>query len=160
MPKHTLEEALGSKNNPFVLPEYIVYPYTINLETFKPFDKHNLIGHSKIILHTIDPELKSTYVDTRLKDKNYNLITNNCSDDTRKVLEAVFNKKVEPFLFTTPGDVRDFFIENGAIPKRKFSKTDEVHGMNVTKEQFKRGLKQAHDIRYIQGKDSRKYNIN
>lgn len=45
-------------------------------------------------------------------DADYNLLTNNCSDATREVLEEISGKKLNPFLFTTPGDVRDFFKEN------------------------------------------------
>ena len=45
------------------------------------------------------------------RSKDYNLFTNNCSDATREALEKTFNKKVNPFLFTTPGDVQDFALE-------------------------------------------------
>lgn len=50
-------------------------------------------------------------------DKDYNLITNNCSDETREYLEAIFKKELKPFLFTTPGDVRDFAIDNGGYSR-------------------------------------------
>ena len=48
-------------------------------------------------------------------ESDYNLVTNNCSDATREVLEAVFGKKADVVGFTTPGDVRDFAIENGGV---------------------------------------------
>lgn len=48
-------------------------------------------------------------------EADYNLITNNCSDETREYLEKVFDKELNPALFTTPGDVRDFALENGGI---------------------------------------------
>ena len=52
-----------------------------------------------------------------LSDYDYNLVTNNCSNETRRMLEAVFNKKADVTGFTTPGDVRDFAIDNGGIKK-------------------------------------------
>lgn len=50
-------------------------------------------------------------------DYDYNLVTNNCSNETRRMLEAVFNKEADVTGFTTPGDVRDFAIDNGGIKK-------------------------------------------
>jgi len=53
------------------------------------------------------------------KDAGYNLVTNNCSDATRCALEAISGKKMNPNLFTTPGDVLDFFKENFDVVKDK-----------------------------------------
>jgi hypothetical protein len=60
-------------------------------------------------------------VDKGGKNPDYSLITNNCSDATRCALEHTFNKKINPFLFTTPGDVQDFAL-------------DELNGVPVTDE--------------------------
>lgn len=48
-----------------------------------------------------------------MNDKGYNLVTNNCADATRKVLEAIYQIKMNPWLFTTPGDVKDFLRDFG-----------------------------------------------
>ena len=91
------------------LPEVTVKPdykeeYNILLETFYPFhrNRYPLTGHS--ILRTPGGNEISTGFD----DKDYNLILNNCSDATRKALEQAYHKAINPFLFTTPGDVKDF----------------------------------------------------
>jgi hypothetical protein len=42
---------------------------------------------------------------------DYNLVTNNCSDATRCAVEQIFGEKINPILFTTPGDVQDFVAE-------------------------------------------------
>lgn len=44
-------------------------------------------------------------------DHDYNLVTNNCSDATRCAVEKIFGEKINPVLFTTPGDVQDFVAE-------------------------------------------------
>lgn len=41
-------------------------------------------------------------------DPGYNLLFNNCSDATREALERATGKKINPWFFTTPGDVRSF----------------------------------------------------
>lgn len=87
------------------LPEVTIGPrsrFYIPLETYYPFiSDYPYTGHSEI----------PYFVDWGGDDLGYNLVTNNCSDKTREALEYTFNKKINPFLFTTPGDVRDFAIE-------------------------------------------------
>lgn len=68
------------------------------------------VGHSKI---TYAPNA-SLQVNTKPNYIGYNFVTNNCSDDTGKCLEAVFQKDMNTFGFTTPGDVLDFAKQNGA----------------------------------------------
>ena len=41
-------------------------------------------------------------------DKGYNLLTHNCSDSTKEALEKATGIKYNTFLFTTPGDTKDF----------------------------------------------------
>ena len=53
-----------------------------------------------------------------LKSKGYNLVTSNCSDKTLEYLNKIFNKKESTFLFTTPGDVKDFAEELGGKTKK------------------------------------------
>lgn len=87
------------------LPEVTIGPrsrFYIPLETYYPFiSDYPYTGHSEI----------PCFVDWGGDDLGYNLVTNNCSDKTREALEYTFNKKINPFLFTTPGDVRDFAIK-------------------------------------------------
>lgn len=87
------------------LPEVTIGPrsrFYIPLETYYPFiSDYPYTGHSKI----------PYFVDWGGDDLGYNLVTNNCSDKTREALEYTFNKKINPFIFTTPGDVRDFAIK-------------------------------------------------
>lgn len=66
------------------------------------------IGHSEL---DVGDRRVTRYFD----DDDYNLVTNNCSDATREALEAVFGKEAGIIGFTTPGDVRDFAIENGGV---------------------------------------------
>jgi hypothetical protein len=54
-----------------------------------------------------------------MEDSGYNLVTNNCADATRCALETISGKKMNPYFFTTPGDVLDFFKENFDVRKVK-----------------------------------------
>lgn len=121
----------------------------LNLETYYPVghiwynpkkDWHYPIGHSNIYGGARGTKTMSDY--------DYNLLTNNCSDETRRMLETVFNKKADITGFTTPGDVRDFALDNGGQEK-------ESHGRLVTipmnKERFDR-LKE-----YIEKRNQKKF---
>ena len=82
------------------------------LSTYYPFiSKYPYTGHSSLYIQDPKENYRSYYINKGSKNKDYNLITNNCSDATREALEKTFNKKVNPFLFTTPGDVQDFALE-------------------------------------------------
>lgn len=132
------------------------YPNTIYLETYRPLEDLDFpIGHSIISLDSQDPELafKNATISSHPSDNDYNLITNNCSDDTRKVLEAAFKKKMNPFLFTTPGDSRDFLIENGGVVDPAYNNS---HYINVSKEDYLRAYNKANEILEYQGHDTTK----
>jgi hypothetical protein len=73
-------------------------------------------GHSSIIFNGLS-------ISKNFDDKDYNLVTNNCSDATKQALEIVFNKKLNTGLFTTPGNVRDFAIQNGGKSQDKRNRT-------------------------------------
>lgn len=99
------------------LPNLNVSPKTgtLTLDTYYPLSKeYPFTGHSALTIEP-DDEFSSNYrlVSKDGSDNDYNLITNNCADDTRRVLEILFNKKMNPWFFTTPGDSRDFLLENG-----------------------------------------------
>lgn len=90
------------------------------LTTYYPFiSRYPYTGHSS--LQVVEPDgIGSLLISKGGRDKDYNLITNNCSDATRCGLEKAFNKQVNPLLFTTPGDVQDFAIsELKGIPEIK-----------------------------------------
>ena len=59
-------------------------------------------------------------IDKNSSADNYNLITNNCADATLEYLNDIFGTKESPYLFTTPGDVRDYAIKvlKGKVVKR------------------------------------------
>lgn len=82
----------------------------LKLYTYYPLDNDYLIGHSAIIGNPLP-------INKTPNHPTYNLFTNNCSDATGQCLEQIFNKKMNNFLFTTPGDVKDFALENGGVQK-------------------------------------------
>ena len=110
-----------------VLPEVEVTPTRLELITQYPIinEETPFTGHSEIeVLQQkktksgkLTPYALVGRINKSGSDADYNLLTNNCSDATREVLEEISGKKLNPFLFTTPGDVRDFFKENFEIFK-------------------------------------------
>ena len=72
----------------------------IQLDTYYPFiSRYKYTGHSKL-----------GRINKSSRSEDYNLFTNNCADATKRCLEYIFNKQDNNFLFTTPGDVRDFAL--------------------------------------------------
>lgn len=102
------------------IPEEFVYqspevtithrPYAL-LKTYYPLDIKYKIGHS-ILRYPIYGE--DGYVEgfrtvnKGFNSKGYNLLTHNCSDSTKEALEKATGIKYNTFLFTTPGDTKDF----------------------------------------------------
>ena len=86
-------------------------PYIGELNTYYPvISEYPFTGHSELILYNNDG-IYAGHVTKHGTDHDYNLVTNNCSDATRCAVEQVFGKKINPILFTTPGDVQDFVVE-------------------------------------------------
>lgn len=90
------------------IPEVTIKPdqiYTY-LDTYYPVtnEQYKYTGHSKL-------SHDGLCIDKGGKNKGYNLVTNNCADATIGALQSISGKKANPFLFTTPGDVRDFALE-------------------------------------------------
>ena len=101
--------------NSTVLPTLQVTPKTgtLILDTYYPLSQeYPYTGHSALSIN-LSNGIPYRQVSKSSNDADYNLISNNCADDTRRVLEYLFKKKMNPWLFTTPGDSRDFLIENG-----------------------------------------------
>lgn len=105
-------EAIGYA--PLQLDTY--YPIVHPWYDSKKDSDYKWTGHSSLNSH--DREY-SGYFD----DPDYNLVTNNCSDETRMALEAIFEDKMDNVLFTTPGDVRDFAIKHGGIKRDPLGRT-------------------------------------
>ena len=85
-------------------------PYKGVLNTYYPIISAWPTGHSVLNLY----DSNGVYVDhiSKYKDNHdYDFVTNNCSDATRCAVEQIFNEKINPILFTTPGDVQDFVTE-------------------------------------------------
>lgn len=103
-------------SNDWAIPESSIDPYwteynignKVTLDTWRPVidDPSMFIGHS---------ELRTPYgrVTKHMSDPDYSILYNNCSDATRRVLQALHGEALYPGLFTTPGDVRDFALEHG-----------------------------------------------
>lgn len=104
-----------------VLPEITVTPNNVRLITYRPFidGDYKWTGHSELrspsrtfiedptwngLTHGID----AIGISHSPRIKGYNLFTNNCADATRRALEDISGKRINPFLFTTPGDIKDF----------------------------------------------------
>lgn len=103
--------------NSTVLNEAVVHPKTgtLVLATYAPFQDSDFYwtGHSELELIPDYHDGPRGYVSMDMDDKGYNLFTNNCADATRMVMEEIFGKQMNPWLFTTPRDSRDFLLENG-----------------------------------------------
>lgn len=103
--------AIGYK--PLVLRTY--YP-AVHPEYDSLKDKRfKYTGHSELIVPRTSGS--PVIITSNMNTPGYNLVTNNCSDATRCALETVFGQQLNPQLFTTPGDVRDFAIEQGGTQK-------------------------------------------
>lgn len=147
----------GTEDNPVELPGVTVYPRNVYLDTYYPFSKGNFIGHSSLFLKDENPyNSYADAVDVKMHHKGYNLANNNCSNATNRVLENYFNEDNPTVLFTTPGDVRDFWQEElkkiGRTPV-KVDTGEPLHDrsfISLTGEEFER-MAQA------MGKESDKY---
>lgn len=147
----------GTEKNPVELSGVTVYPRNVYLDTYYPFNKGNFIGHSSLFLKDDNPyNSYSDAVDVKMHHKGYNLVNNNCSNATNRVLENYFNADNPTVLFTTPGDVQDFWQEElkkiGRTPV-KVDTGEALHDrsfISLTGEEFER-MAQA------MGKESDKY---
>lgn len=92
------------------------------------------IGHS--VLDAGDRIITKSF-----DDDDYNLVTNNCSDATREALEAIFGKEADVIGFTTPGDVRDFAIENGGVQLKPHARLISIPMSKVRWDRLKRFFK-------------------
>lgn len=93
-------------------------PVSAVLRTYYPLiSEYPFTGHSELQLfesHPTRPEIPVYLhqpISRSRRNFDYNLVTNNCSDATRCAVEHVFGEKINPILFTTPGDVQDFVAE-------------------------------------------------
>lgn len=100
------------------LPDITVRPTYLDLYTYYPLVSDYITGHSVLrgVKDTsggmyINHNDGSFYISRKPENAGYNFVTNNCSDATREALEAATGNKINPYLFTTPGDVQDFFKE-------------------------------------------------
>ena len=113
------------------LPEVTIKPdqiYTY-LDTYYPVtnEQYKYTGHSTL---THDGRC----ISKGGRNKGYNLVTNNCADATLEALQLISGKKANPFLFTTPGDVRDFALEelSGEVVQDRKGETGVRIPINAT----------------------------
>lgn len=118
-PAITLDLPEGSEYGGELKPA-VVKPKSVSavLRTYYPLiSEYPFTGHSELQLfknHPIHPEVPVYLhqpISRSSRNFDYNLVTNNCSDATRCAVEQVFGEKINPILFTTPGDVQDFVAE-------------------------------------------------
>lgn len=128
-----------------LLDEVQVYPKTgtLILSTFYPGLKY-LPGHS---MADLVPDFRKSgakygWVDKGIDAKDYNLVTNNCADGTCELLETVFGEKLNPWFFTTPGDVRDFAKKHGYYP----NKDGEIR-IPLSEEQYKKAWEKQKELK-------------
>lgn len=131
------------------IPEVTIKPTQIYtyLDTYYPITskQYKYTGHSSLIHDGLN-------INKGGKNKGYNLVTNNCADATLGALELISGKKANPFLFTTPGDVRDFALEklSGEIVQDSKKHTRVRIPINVTQSKKLREY-------IISGKQQRKF---
>jgi len=128
-----------------------VVPTRLSLSTYYPIigKNYRYTGHSSLNArspeYTVDTSdgfttvpAKHARINKRSSDADYNFVTNNCADATRCALEAITGKKMNPYFFTTPGDVLDFFKENFDDVRKVKSKNSgkEVYYTNITPKQL------------------------
>lgn len=99
------------------LPEVTVIPNNIYLHTYRPIidSAYKKTGHSTLISQPLwKGGRNGEYLGPGINisndgnNSNYNLLLNNCSDATRRALEAISGDSLNPVFFTTPGDVKDY----------------------------------------------------
>jgi len=149
---------LGSYNNPIPLGEVITYPKNLILRTYPYFDKDYPLSHSIISLESRGGNsIDDTYfehISKSMDDKDYNLLNNNCSDETARVLNKVFNNIVSTNGLVTPNRVKE-----AVLSKRNINKTIKQDGnyiripinnieANAAKKQI-RDYYDRNDITYI-----------
>lgn len=102
--------------------DVVVYPTNLILSTHYPgFSKYPFTGHSALHAYTdmpisVEETLKGLdnecVISKSSSDKDYNLVTNNCSDATIKAINKLRRTPYHKGLFNTPGDARDYFIKS------------------------------------------------
>lgn len=101
----------------------IGYP-SLWLRTSYPIGHPNYRGGGNYIGHSsLQPSNGGMPVTGEFDDDDYNIVTNNCSNETGNCLQYIFGEDYNPFLFSTPGDVRDFAIELGGKQKDPYTIT-------------------------------------
>ena len=143
---NTIVKRIQSKSSGgygYSIPEIVVKGVApLQLDTFRPIvdDNYKVTGHSVLQIPQYDEQGNGSValISKTGKTHGYNLITNNCSDDTRRILESTFGQKMGQFLFTTPGDVRDYALEHGAIDTN--NPNHSILKIPVTLEQKKRAM--------------------
>lgn len=78
----------------------------IRVQTYYPGSgKYPFTGHSQLKRKT---EKRTRIINKTMDDPDYNLVTNNCANNSLDALNYTFGTQESPYFFVTPGDVRDF----------------------------------------------------
>lgn len=133
-------EVYGGQLNPAVITEKMPTNKVV-LHTYYPLDEDYKIGHSSILAHG----RYSFKQDTQASDPGYNLICNNCSNDTMRVIESLAQKRAKPRLITTPGTTRDYVKELWGDTKGYKERYDKFG--RITSQEFNVPLYQLKHVR-------------
>lgn len=77
----------------------------IRVQTYYPgSSRYPFTGHSQLKRDTGNIKM----INKTMNDPDYNLVTNNCANNSLDALNYTFGTQESPYFFVTPGDVRDF----------------------------------------------------
>lgn len=138
---------LGTKQNPTELPEVTVTPKNIKLYTYPYFDSDYPISHSAIEVNGYDNDTPGLYADfsvsKKMGDKDYNLFTNNCSDETARILNDAINLNMDTSGLVTPNKVKEAVL-NSNRDYKKYG--DNLIKIPVNQIEFSKALDAIYDF--------------
>ena len=99
-PATTLDLPEGSEYGGELKPAVVKpKPYLGILNTYYPLiSEYPFTGHSELDLYDSDGVFVN-HISKYGDNYDYNLVTNNCSDATRRAVEKIFGEKINPYLF-------------------------------------------------------------
>lgn len=105
--KDSVENLLKNKYYFREFPEVeVIQNAPIRVQTYYPGNsRYPFTGHSQLKRKVGD---KTKAINKTMDDPDYNLITNNCANNSLDALNYTFGTEESPYFFVTPGDVRDF----------------------------------------------------
>lgn len=105
--KKSIEDLLKDRYYFRDFPEVeVVKNAPIRVQTYYPgSSRYPVTGHSQLKRKTGN---KLKVINKTMDDPDYNLVTNNCANNSLDALNYTFGTQESPYFFVTPGDVQDF----------------------------------------------------